>query len=207
MGLSLQNQEQNPERHFHHNPSDRRIWQERVYMSKTDTDRRARIVQSAGLLLALFFFHHRGLESKRACLRRLTMNLNLTEGFLVLLNVILQCVLEELRMLRCGDNASMNLRFRNAGQHPSEINDELGWRVGDDRKIRVHSFSFFFPQLDVDLLLLHLVCHTFSLVPEIAEEPALGCLRFSAGYWPLRSSSAFVKAAAASFCMFRLAYA
>ena len=74
------------------------------------------------LLMKLLVF--RRLEAEELTLR-LTRQFNLTELLLELLDVIIKRIHEHLRVLRCHHDASVDLRLRNAGQDPREVDDEF----------------------------------------------------------------------------------
>jgi hypothetical protein len=56
-------------------------------------------------------------------------------------------------MLGRKNNAAFHFAFRRTGHHVHKVNHKLSMRVGDDGKVCIRSFRYFFRDLNIDLTL------------------------------------------------------
>ena len=77
-----------------------------------------------------------------------------TIGALIAHDVLLQGAEQALGVLGCQDDTTLDLGLRHTGQHPGEVDDEVGARVCDDGKVSILSLRHVGRQFYLQSLLL-----------------------------------------------------
>ena len=94
----------------------------------------------------------------------LSLDPDLTELILVAVHILLERIHKQLQVLRRHDDARMYASTRHARRHASEIDDELGRRMSDDREIRVDAFCLALTEFDLQLCWIALLVRISTVI-------------------------------------------
>lgn len=93
---------------------------------------------------------------ERSCSARLLREFNLTKLTFVTYDVLVESCQEALCVFRSEEYAASNSCFSHTRKDSSEVNHKLCLAVRDDCEVRINAFSYFWIQIDLELLLLRI---------------------------------------------------